>query len=75
MIRVLCAIVYDTILSTYEDQKNTCSDKYSPVYMYGNFQWANKFARTFVIFTPEIFLCSPNFNLFSKLYVIFYSRE
>ena len=35
--------------------------------MYGNFQWADKFTKSFVIFTPGIFLCSPNFNLFSKL--------
>ena len=65
MIRVFCAIVYATVLSLYEDQKNTCSDKYSSAYMHGNFQWADKFAQTFVLFTPGIFLCSPNFNLFS----------
>ena len=35
--------------------------------MYGNFQWADKFTKSFVIFTPRIFLCSPNFNIFSKL--------
>ena len=35
--------------------------------MYGNFQWADKFTKSFVIFTPGIFLCSPNFKIFSKL--------
>ena len=43
--------------------------------MYGNFQWADKFTKSFVIFTPGIFLCSPNFNLFSKLMWNFNSRE
>ena len=38
MFRVLCVIVYATVLSTYEDQKNAYSDKYSSAYMYGNFQ-------------------------------------
>ena len=28
------------------------------------FQWADKFTKSFVIFTPGIFLCSPNFYLF-----------
>ena len=43
--------------------------------MYGNFQWADKFAKSFVIFTPGIFLfSSPNFNVFSKLMWILQSR-
>ena len=44
--------------------QNTCDNKFSSAYIYGNFQWADKFAQIFVIFTPRIFLCSPNFNLF-----------
>ena len=42
-------------------RQNTCGKKKcSSAYIYGNFQWADKFAQTFVIFTPRIFLCSPN---------------
>ena len=48
-------------------RQNTCCNRCSSANMYGNFQWPDKFAQTFVIFTPGIFLCSPNFNLFSKL--------
>ena len=42
--------------------------------MYGNFQWTDKFAQTFVIFTPRIFFVLPNLTSFHSWCEILQSR-
>ena len=59
----------------YEDQKNACCDKYSSAYTYGNFQWPDIFAKSFVIFTPGIFLfVLPTLTSFQSWCEILLSR-
>ena len=55
-------------------RQNTCCNRCSSANMYGNFQWPDKFAQTFVIFTPGFFFVLPTLTSFQSWCEILQSR-